>query len=132
MRKLSISTKSLLWVIFAALVLALTSSCSTEELTIEDNNHMVGCITNGIEDIIGSYTSQNGRVVYAINSNATISVRQDGILNGVSSFCFTPDGSYLKITNEYNQITYITYSVVDTQYTKGIVLDGEFYELLNN
>lgn len=130
MRKLSISTKSLLWVIFAALVLALTS-CSTEELTIEDNNPMVGCITDGIEDLIGSYASRNSRVVYTISSNATISVRQDGILNGVSSFCFTPDGSYLKLTNEYNQVEYINYSVVYTQYTKGIVLGGEFYESVN-
>lgn len=33
MKKLSISTKSLLWVIFAAVVLALTSSCSIDQCT---------------------------------------------------------------------------------------------------
>ena len=33
MKKLSISTKSLLWLIFAAVVLALTSSCSIEQCT---------------------------------------------------------------------------------------------------
>ena len=131
MRKLSIRTKSLLWVIFAALVLALTSSCSIEELDTDYDSPIVGCITDGIEDLVGSYASSNGRVIYTINSNATIDVRQDGILNGVSSFCFTSDGSYLKIINEYNQVSYVTYSIVDTQYTKGIVLDGQLYESLN-
>jgi hypothetical protein len=131
MRKLSISTKSLLWVIVAAVVLALTSSCSADEYYI-DTDRTSDCITDGYDVLEGEYASPNGAIVLYFNLNGTMGLRQNGILNGVSSYCFTLDGNYLKIINEFNQITYSLYSIVDTNNVKGIVLDGQFYELLNN
>ena len=49
MKKLSISTKSLLWVIFAAVVLALTSSCSIDQCT------EVMCIESYLPDFSTEY-----------------------------------------------------------------------------
>lgn len=131
MKKKSISNKAFLVLLFGTVIMVLLSSCSADEHFTEINNLDTECVTDGVEQLEGEYASQDGSIVYYFNANATFGVRQDGILNGVSSFCFTSDSSHLKTVNEFNQTNYILYSIVDTLYVKGIVLDGEFYELLN-
>jgi hypothetical protein len=131
MSKKSISDKAFLVLLFGTIIMVLLSSCSPDEITetvVVDSE----CITTGYDVLEGEYASVNGSIVLYFNLNGTMAVRQDGILNGVSSYCFTPDGQYLKFTNEYDQISYLLYSIVDMPETKGIVLDGEFYRTVNN
>ena len=132
MSKKSISDKAFLVLLFGTIIMVLLSSCTGDEYFTEINNADSECITTGYDVLEGEYTSVNGSVVLYFNLNGTMAVRQDGILNGVSSYCFTPDGQYLKFTNEYDQVSYLLYSIVDMPETKGIVLDGEFYRTLNN
>jgi len=131
MSKKSISDKAFLVLLFGTIIMVLLSSCSPDEITetVEVDSE---CITTGYDVLEGEYASVNGSIVLYFNLNGTMALRQDGILNGVSSYCFTPDGQYLKFTNEYDQISYLLYSIVDMPETKGIVLDGEFYRTVNN
>ena len=132
MKKKSISDKAFLVLLFGTIIMVLLSSCTSDEYFTEINNADSECITTGYDALEGEYSSVNGSIVLYFNLNGTMALRQDGILNGVSSYCFTPDGSYLRFTNEFEQVSYSNYSIVDMPQTKGIVLDGEFYELLNN
>ncbi len=131
MSKKSISNKAFLVLLFGTIIMVLLSSCSPDEITetVEVDSE---CITTGYDVLEGEYASVNGSIVLYFNLNGTMALRQDGILNGVSSYCFTPDGQYLKFTNEFDQISYLLYSIVDMPETKGIVLDGEFYRTVNN
>jgi len=131
MSKKSISDKAFLVLLFGTIIMVLLSSCSPDEITetVEVDSE---CITTGYDVLEGEYASVNGSIVLYFNLNGTMALRQDGILNGVSSYCFTPDGQYLKFTNEFDQISYLLYSIVDMPETKGIVLDGEFYRTVNN
>lgn len=131
MTKKSISNKASLVLLFGTVIMVLLSSCSADEYYL-DTDTTSECITEGYDVLEGEYASYNGAVVLYFNSNGTMGLRQDGILNGVSSYCFTTDGSYLRLTNEFNQVSYSSYSLVDTNDVQGIVLDGEFYQLLNN
>lgn len=129
--KVTMKEKSLFFVTVATAMLLMTS-CTVEEYTFNENSPIEQeCITEGYEALEGEYVSENGSIVYFFNLNGTMGLRQDGILNGVSTYCFTPDGFYLKITNEFEQVQYTIYSIVDTSNVKGIVLDGIFYKTLN-
>lgn len=129
MTKKSISTKAFLVLLFGTIILALLSSCSNDEYYLDAEN-TEDCITQGYDVLEGEYASYNGAIVIYFSANGTMGLRQGGMLNGVSSYCFTPDGSYLRFTNEFNQVSYSSYDIVDTLDTKGIVLDGLFYETL--
>lgn len=130
MQKKSISTKQLLMLILGAFLLALATSCSIEEyelITDLDSE----CETGSVDYLVGSYAWElNKELIITIDRNSTISYRQNGILNSVSIFCVVKNTSYLKVTNEYDQISYLNFSVVDSNGTNGIVLDGQFYESL--
>ena len=128
MKKSTMKEKSLFFMTFATAMLLVTS-CTVEEYTFNENSPIEQeCITEGYEALEGEYVSENGAIVYYFNLNGTVGVRQDGILNGVSTYCFTPDGTYLKFTNEFEQSQYVAYSIVDTPNFSGIVLDGIFYQ----
>lgn len=126
MSKKSISNKAFLVLLFGTIIMVLLSSCSPDEIT---ENVVVDseCITTGYDALEGEYTSLNGSIVLYFNLNGTMALRQDGVLNSVSSYCFTPDGEYLRLTNEFEQVSYLLYGIVDMPDTEGIVLDGQFY-----
>lgn len=131
MKKKSISDKAFLVLLFGTIIMVLLSSCSADDYYL-DTETTSDCITEGYEVLEGEYVSANGAIVLYFNLNGTMGTRQDGILNGVSSYCFTLDGNYLKFTNEFDQVSYSLYSIVDTLYYQGIVLGGEFFESVNN
>lgn len=116
--------KKYLVVALVAVAIVSTFSCeydNTEVINVEQ------CDTN-VDSIVGSYAwSLNENVVVTIADNATISYRQDGVHNSFATICITPDGNYIKTTNIYDQVAYISFSIVDAGDVQGIVLDGDFY-----
>ena len=130
MKKKSISDKAFLVLLFGTIVMVLLSSCTSDEYFTEINSE---CNYSNTVDLSGDYAwSLNENLVVLIRGNNTLSYVQDGILNGTSSFCVTIDGNYLRLVNEFSQVSYVSFSLVDNGGVQGIVLDGEFYELLNN
>lgn len=129
MKKKSISDKAFLVLLFGTIIMVLLSSCTSDEYFTEINSE---CDYSNTVQLSGDYAwSLNENLVVSITGNDTISYTQDGILNGTSSFCITIDGNYLRLVNEFNQVSYVSFSLVDNGGVRGIVLDGDFYESLN-
>lgn len=130
MKKKSISDKAFLVLLFGTIIMVLLSSCTSDEYLTQINSE---CDYSNTVDLSGDYAwNLNENLVVLIRGNNTLSYVQDGILNGTSSFCITIDGNYLRLVNEFNQVSYTSFSLVDAGDVQGIVLDGDFYERLNN
>ena len=123
-------SKTYLVIVAIALAIVSTFSCDIDNTEIYEGQDNQACDTN-VDSLVGSYAwSLNENVVVTIADNATISYRQDGVHNSFATICITPDGNYIKTTNIYDQVAYISFSIVDAGDVQGIVLDGEFYSTL--